>query len=120
MNALNNLAAARLKYDGAIPQHILDAAKYGSAIRAQLADHQGQVKFYRDMILQNVKSSKQWLQRGNIAMSQSTGRDAWIYLRGWRHHRKVVEGIKEAIASMVAEEESQEQHEANGQFGVGV
>lgn len=118
MNALNKLADVERKFDGALPQSTLAAIRHGSAIRAQLADHEGQLEFYRDMLLKSVRSGKEWFRRGQLANAESCRKDGWIYLAGWRHHRKVVEGIKEAIASMVAEEESQEQREANSQFGL--
>ena len=71
------------------------------------------------MVLQNVKSSKEWRRRGNIAMSQSTARDAWCYLHGWRVHRRNVAQIEEAIAARVEQKTERQEREANSQFGVG-
>ena len=119
MSALAKLSELERRYSGAIPADELRALHYPSYLHMQLEDHRGQVKFYRDMLLQNVKSSKEWLKRGQLNNSQSCAKDAWLYLRGWRHHRKVVGQIEEMIASRVAEEETQEDREDNSQQGVG-
>ena len=119
MSALSKLAVLERKYSGTIPSDELRAINYPSYLHMQLEDHRGQVKFYRDMLLQNVKSSKEWLKRGQLNNSRSCAKDAWLYLRGWRHHRKAVEQIEEMIASRVAEEEAREEREANSQHGVG-
>ena len=116
---MTTLADLERKYEGAIPADQLRALRYPSALHAQLEEYRGQVEFYRGMVLQNVKSSKEWLKRGQLNNSRSCAKDAWLYLRGWRHHRKAVEQIEEMIASRVAEEEAREEREANSQHGVG-
>ena len=119
MSQLSKLAALENRFDGTIPPSQLRASRYPSALHAQLEEYRGQVEFYRGMVLQNVKSSKEWLKRGQLNNSRSCAKDAWLYLRGWRHHRKAVEQIEEMIASRVAEEEAREEREANSQHGVG-
>ncbi len=119
MSQLSKLAALENRFDGTIPPSQLRASRYPSALHAQLEEYRGQVEFYRGMVLQNVKSSKEWRRRGNIAMSQSTARDAWRYLHGWRVHRRNVAQIEEAIAARVEQETERQEREANSQFGVG-
>lgn len=119
MIELSHFTALEQKYDGAVPSSDLRAIRFGGHIQAQIVEYEGQVQFYRDMLLQSVKSSKEWFRRGQLKQAESCRKDGWAYLKGWRANRRTVKGLRECLASRVEEETAREEREANGRSGVG-
>ncbi len=82
------------RYDGAIPQSLLKAARHGSALAAKIADIETTIRFYRSEIVEFTASVHRWRERG----AENRVADNVSYLRhclaDWRAARKELASLK--------------------------
>ena len=86
------------RYDGAIPQSLLKAARNGSALAASIADAETAIRFNRTEIVEFTASAHRWRERG----AEDRAADNVAYLRhcliDWRAARRELASLKGELA----------------------
>ena len=102
---MSSYANLERRYDGAIPESLLKAARHGSALAAKIADVETTIRFFRSEIVEFTASAHRWRERG----AENRVADNISYLRhclaDWRAARKELARLKG--------EQAQRAHAAN-------
>lgn len=88
------------RFNGPIPQHLLDALKHGSATNAEIVRVEDSIFFYRGEIVRKRRSAKKWRALGNLEMVRRNMTDSRLYLREWRKLRRHLKDLRATAASL--------------------